>query len=417
MKRVILLSVGFPFGNYEPFLRGELKYYKQLTLASTFIGDERHAKNNMPDDVNVTLWHNPSPFFRGNKTARVLSAAGAIFTRDFWRELRSEDIATVQPHKIRTLLSFISKANEIVSFVSNEIEKSDYKYDELIFYSYWMDHLALAAVKLAEKYNGKAVTRCHGYDVYPREGGYVVMQRYLAKKLDRIFPIADDGKKTICSLFQFDKSIVSKTTVFRLGTEDCGINPQITSETVFTIVSCSNVVPLKRVEMIFDAISQIHEFKIKWIHFGDGPCFDHLRDKVSYSGCIHQVELMGRQSNQTVMDFYKKTPIHLLVNLSTSEGIPVSMMEALSFGIPCLGTNVGGVHEIIKNNVNGYLIQEECSVDDVANAIRRVRLLPMEKMLAMRERARIFWKENYRASKNYTMFVDCLERRYEDGTE
>ena len=410
MKRVILLSVGFPFGNHEPFLRGELKYHKQLTLASAFIGDERRVKNNMPDDVNITLWHDPSPFFRGNRTARVLSAAKVIFTPDFWRELHSEDIAPIQPHKILTLLSFISKANEIVSFVSSEIEKSDYKNDELIFYSYWMDHLALAAVKLAEKYNGKAVTRCHGYDVYPRDGGYVVMQRYLAKKLDRIFPIADDGKKTICSLFQFDKSIDSKITVFRLGTEDRGINPQITSKTVFTIVSCSNVVPLKRVEMIFDAISQIHEFKIRWIHFGDGPCLDRLRDKVSHSGCNHQVELMGRQSNQAVMSFYKKTPIHMLINLSTSEGIPVSMMEALSFGIPCLGTDVGGVHEIIKNDVNGYLIQEDCSVDDVANAIRRVKSLSIEEMQAMRERARIFWKQNYRASKNYTMFADCLEK-------
>lgn len=410
MKRVILLSVGFPFGNHEPFLRGELKYHNQLTLASAFIGDERRAKNNMPDDVNITLWHYPSPFFRGNKVARVLSAVGAFFTPDFWRELHSEDIAPVQPHKVLTLLSFISKANETVSFVSNEIEKANYKNDELIFYSYWMDHLALAAVKLAAKYNGKAVTRCHGYDVYPRDGGYVTMQRYLAKRLDRIFPIADDGKKTICSLFQFDKSIVNKTTVFRLGTEDCGLNPQITSNAIFTIVSCSNVVPLKRVEMIFDAISQIHEFKIRWIHFGDGPCLDHLRDKVSHSGCIHQVELMGRQSNQAIMDFYKKTLIHLLINLSTSEGIPVSMMEALSFGIPCLGTDVGGVHEILKDNVNGYLIQEGCTVDDVANAIRRVRLLPMEEMLAMRERARLFWKENYRASKNYTKFVDCLEK-------
>ena len=254
------------------------------------------------------------------------------------------------------------------------------------------------------------MTRCHGYDVYPRDGGYVTMQRYLAKRLDRIFPIADDGKKTICSLFQFDKSIVNKTTVFRLGTEDCGLNPQITSNAIFTIVSCSNVVPLKRVEMIFDAISQIHEFKIRWIHFGDGLCLNHLRDKVSHSGCIHQVELMGRQSNQAIMDFYKKTPIHLLINLSTSEGIPVSMMEALSFGIPCLGTDVGGVHEIIKNDVNGYLIQEDCSVDDVANAIRRVKSLSIEEMQAMRERARIFWKQNYRASKNYTMFVDCLEK-------
>lgn len=410
MKRVILLSVGFPFGNHEPFLRGELKYHKQLTLASAFIGDERRVKNNMPDDVNITLWHDPSPFFRGNRTARVLSAAKVIFTPDFWRELHSEDIAPIQPHKILTLLSFISKANEIVSFVSNEIEKSDYKNDELIFYSYWMDHLALAAVKLAEKYNGKAVTRCHGYDVYPRDGGYVVMQRYLAKKLDRIFPIADDGRKTICSLFQFDNSIVNKTTVFRLGTEDCGLNPQIPSNAAFTIVSCSNVVPLKRVDMIFDAINQIHEFKIRWIHFGDGPCLDRLRDKVSHSGCIHQVELMGRQSNQAVMSFYKKTPIHMLINLSTSEGIPVSMMEALSFGIPCLGTDVGGVHEIIKNDVNGYLIQEDCSVDDVANAIRRVKSLSIEEMQAMRERARIFWKQNYRASKNYTMFADCLEK-------
>lgn len=410
MKRVILLSVGFPFGNHEPFLRGELKYHKQLTLASAFIGDERRVKNNMPDDVNITLWHDPSLFFRGNRTARVLSAAKVIFTPDFWRELHSEDIAPIQPHKILTLLSFISKANEIVSFVSNEIEKSDYKNDELIFYSYWMDHLALAAVKLAEKYNGKAVTRCHGYDVYPRDGGYVVMQRYLAKKLDRIFPIADDGKKTICSLFQFDNSIVNKTTVFRLGTEDCGLNPQIPSNAAFTIVSCSNVVPLKRVDMIFDAINQIHEFKIRWIHFGDGPCLDRLRDKVSHSGCIHQVELMGRQSNQAVMSFYKKTPIHMLINLSTSEGIPVSMMEALSFGIPCLGTDVGGVHEIIKNDVNGYLIQEDCSVDDVANAIRRVKSLSIEEMQAMRERARIFWKQNYRASKNYTMFADCLEK-------
>lgn len=53
MKRVILLSVGFPFGNHEPFLRGELKYHKQLTLASAYIGDERRAKNNIR---LFTLW-------------------------------------------------------------------------------------------------------------------------------------------------------------------------------------------------------------------------------------------------------------------------------------------------------------------------------------------------------------------------
>ena len=411
MKRVILLSVGFPYGNHEPFLRNELKYHKDLILASNYIGDERAAKNNMPDNVNVTLWHKSSLFFRGNKIIRTLVALQAIFTKDFWRELFSKDIRPIRFHKIITLLSYISKSEEIVAFVSNEISKAGYKKDELIFYSYWMDHLALAALKLAQKYSGKAVTRCHGYDIYPREGNYVVMQRFLTKNLNRIFPIAEDGKKTICSLFKYDSSVKNKITVFRLGTEDFGMNPPITSDIDFTIVSCSNVVPLKRVSMIFEAINQIDKFKIRWYHFGDGVCFEDLKEKVASSNCKHNVILMGRKSNETIMNFYKSTPVHLFINLSTSEGIPVSMMEALSFGIPCLGTDVGGVHEIIKNNVNGYLIPEDSSVKDVSEEIVKIKSISMEGMLLLRSQARLFWENNYRAEKNYSEFVECILKK------
>lgn len=408
MKRVILLSVGFPYGNHEPFLRGELKYHNNLILASSFIGDERMVKNNIPDEADVMLWHHASPFFRGNKAARVLSALASVFTSDFWRELLSKDIKPIRIRKIVTLLSYISKANKIVAFVSDEIEQADYDKDELIFYSYWMDHLALAAVKLARKYKGKAVTRCHGYDVYPRDGNYVVMQRYLAQNLDQIFPIAEDGKQTICELFNNADLIEKKTHVFRLGTEEHGLTPKPKDDGVFTIVSCSNVVSLKRVDMIFDSIKLINEFRIRWIHFGDGASFEELKKKISNSNCLHKIELMGRQSNQVVMDFYKTTPIHLLINLSTSEGIPVSMMEALSFGIPCLGTDVGGVHEIIKNNESGFLVPANCSADQVAAAIRRVKELPPIEMNALRERSRKFWEENYRGEKNYKIFVDYL---------
>lgn len=411
MKRIILLSVGFPYGNHEPFLRNELRYHKDLILASAYIGDERNAKNNMPDNVNVTLWHKSSFYFRGNKVLRSLAALRAIFTYDFWQEVFSKDIRPIRLHKIITLLSYISKSEKIVAFVSDEINKAGYKKDELIFYSYWMDHLALASVKLAQMYKGKAVTRCHGYDVYPREGNYVVMQRYLTKNLDRIFPIAVDGAKTICSLFKCDTSVKNKTTVFRLGTEDFGMNPPITSDTDFTIVSCSNVVPLKRVDMIFDAINKIDKFKIHWYHFGDGVCFEDLKKKVARSKSKHNVNLMGRQSNETIMNFYKSTPVHLFINLSTSEGIPVSIMEALSFGIPCLGTDVGGVHEIIKNNVNGYLIPKNSSVEDVSELIQKINALSAVDMLVLRKEARLFWENNYRAEKNYSEFVECLLKK------
>ena len=118
MKRIILLSVGFPYGNHEPFLRNELRYHKDLILASAYIGDERNAKNNMPDNVNVTLWHKSSFYFRGNKVLRSLAALRAIFTYDFWQEVFSKDIRPIRLHKIITLLSYISKSEKIVDFVS-----------------------------------------------------------------------------------------------------------------------------------------------------------------------------------------------------------------------------------------------------------------------------------------------------------
>lgn len=408
MKRIILLSVGFPYGNYEPFLRGELKYYDEIVLASSFIGDERKVRNNLPQDANVELWHYPSRFFRGSKFARILSAVSAIFTDDFWREVHSEDIKPINLKKIKTLLSYISKANETANFVSKEVIRSGYDKDELVFYSYWMDHLSLAAIKLARKYNGKAIARCHGYDVYPRDGNYVVMQRYLTRNLDRIFPIAEDGKRTICALFDKSARITDKIHVFRLGTVDHGLNPIPRENDIFTVVSCSNVVPLKRVDLIFDAINSIKKFKIRWIHFGDGAAFDELKDKVAKSKTIHEIELRGRQSNQAVMEFYKTTPIHLLINLSTSEGIPVSMMEALSFGIPCIGTDVGGVHEIIENGVSGFLIPENSTATRVASELCMVKDMPSDQMISLRESSRNLWLERYQGEKNYRNFVKYI---------
>lgn len=410
MKRIVLLSVGFPYGNHEPFLKGELNYYKQIILASAFIGDERSAKNNLPQGKNITLWHCPNLFFRGNKFIRTLFAVLSVFTCDFWRELFKEDIKPITIHKVIALLSYISKTNQIVAFVSKEIKRCGYSEDELIFYSYWMDHLALAAVKLAKKNKGMAVTRCHGHDVYTRDGGYVIMQRYLTQNMDYIFPISEDGKKTICSLFKNSEEIAQKIHVFRLGTEDYGINPEPSGNDIFTIVSCSNVVPLKRVNMIFEAISQIHEFKIHWIHFGDGPDFQILKERVTSKKSGHCIKLMGRKNNEYVMKYYQSTPIHALINLSTSEGIPVSMMEALSFGIPCIGTDVGGVHEIIQNHVNGILLSDNCTVEEVANAIRSLKFMSAERMNILRKTARKFWEDNYRASQNYKEFISYLSK-------
>lgn len=59
-------------------------------------------------------------------------------------------------------------------------------------------------------------------------------------------------------------------------------------------------------------------------------------------------------STNRIKHYYNK--IHILWSLSISEGLPLSILEAMSMSIPCIGYNVRGVNEVIKNNKNGFLI-------------------------------------------------------------
>ncbi|NCO54621.1 MAG: glycosyltransferase, partial [Bacteroidetes bacterium] len=69
--------------------------------------------------------------------------------------------------------------------------------------------------------------------------------------------------------------------------------------------------------------------------------------------------------------------VDLFINVSESEGIPVSIMEALSAGIPVIATNVGGTNEIVNNDV-GFLIDKEFEINTAVNIINNYLNSPIE---------------------------------------
>ena len=97
--------------------------------------------------------------------------------------------------------------------------------------------------------------------------------------------------------------------------------------------------------------------------------------------------------------------VDLLVNVSTTEGLPVSMMEAMSFSIPVLATDVGGVGEIVKDGYNGFLIDESFTDEALAQKLKEIILSSRDERAAMRKNARLFWEENFDAEKNFTAFA------------
>jgi glycosyltransferase involved in cell wall biosynthesis len=95
-------------------------------------------------------------------------------------------------------------------------------------------------------------------------------------------------------------------------------------------------------------------------------------------------------------------PVDVFINISMSEGVPVSIMEAQSFGLPVIATDVGGTKEIMTAT-NGILLPSSPTIVEVADAMEYIMNNNFDRM-AIKES----WKNVSDADINFTAFVKHL---------
>lgn len=106
-------------------------------------------------------------------------------------------------------------------------------------------------------------------------------------------------------------------------------------DSIFTIVSCSNLISLKRVDIIIQALGLIDDREIRWIHFGDGILKEQLiemAERLLGNKDNIQFEFRGQVKNEQIKDFYRLGETDCFITTSQTEGMPMSIIEALSFG-------------------------------------------------------------------------------------
>ncbi|WP_315105858.1 glycosyltransferase [uncultured Microbacterium sp.] len=242
------------------------------------------------------------------------------------------------------------------------------------------------------------VVRVHRYDLYEERaiGGYLPFRPFLFARADRVLAISDDAAQYLEERYP---QVGGKVRVSRLGAYGPDQAPRRQRDAVQTIVSCSAVSEVKRVDRILDSVLALHALDpsrpVRWVHFGEGPLFPQLRESVLSLPPGIEVDLRGQVPNATVSAFYETGAADAFVNLSASEGVPVSIMEAIAFDIPVVATAVGGTPEIVGPELRtGELVDADAHPDVVATALAGVLDAPSG-TYAPRER----WEAEYDARR------------------
>lgn len=390
MKNLFVFTVKYPYSvTAECFLEDEVKYLSKTFDHIEFIPLQQEEKGLklLPDNCNSI-----KPVF-GSKLSFFVKG---LFN---WRVLRKmfpllfKNNTLFDKVRMGDWLKAFSTANNLLNHKEvKRIERNLQPTD--VCYFYWGKWSNL----LACFWKGKChlVSRFHGQgDLWEEDHkGYVPLRKEVIDALDAAVFISEKGEK----YFQ-EKYPNCRTRFFPLGSNEINYAEPAQSDTI-KVLSCSTVYALKRVPLIYESLLAIKGVEVEWTHIGGGEDMDLLKETIEKNKSNNiKVSLLGMMQHDEVLEYYAHHGYDVFVNLSTNEGVPVSIMEAISCNIPVVATDVGGNSEIVRQET-GKLVSANPSPEEVADAIIRVK----SSKLSPRE----FWDSHYNAVKNYTAFADFL---------
>ena len=233
---------------------------------------------------------------------------------------------------------------------------------DLLHVHYAIPHAICAILaKQMSKRDIKIVTTLHGTDITvlgydaslsdairfgieESDAVTAVSHSLIAETYDLIHP-----NKQIVPVYNFiDERVFHKVPSDHLK-QEYGI---LASEKV--VIHVSNFRSVKRVPDVIKAFSMmVEKVPAKLLLVGDGPDISIVSKLVNQLKIEEHVLFLGKQDN--LEELYSFSDLMLL--LSEKESFGLVALEALACGVPCIGTNVGGIPEVILDGENGYVCE------------------------------------------------------------
>lgn len=364
--KLFFFTSSYPYGLGEQWKANELgiliDHFESITVIPFSFGN--NFTNPKPLPLRVKL---EKPLFEGaGFMVKPYDITRIIFSRHVWiffREFFSRRVYLKKEKLIKWVVASLSvlrllKHPTILKFIQ-EIDSST------CLYFYWGKGACEILPFINYKKGKKTIVRMHRYDLFEYENqNYIPYRSAILNTSIIIAPSSEAGKRHLNELYPNAKCDIR---VVRCGTKGNGNLSRLSSDQTLRVVSCSLLVTVKQVHIMIECMSFIN-FPILWYHIGEGPMEKELRQLVKSLNLTDKFIFVGMLDSRDVLNFYTSNCFDLFVNTSSSEGVPFSIMEALSVGIPIIATNVGGTGELVDHEV-GQLIPADVNPETLAQAI------------------------------------------------
>ena len=188
-------------------------------------------------------------------------------------------------------------------------------------------------------------------------------------------------------------------------------NTNIFTNDQINITIVSRLVSHKNIEKIIRAISDLNSALINLNIIGDGPELNQLQKISLESNNKDNIIFHGKLNRDEINHIFLNSDIY--IQASNYEGLPHSLLEAMSYGIPVLCTPVGECKEILGNEDRGYILDLPVSKNNIKSKISEII---GEKNIANKkgERGKDFINEKYNLTNSFNLYKNLFTRLLEE---
>lgn len=248
------------------------------------------------------------------------------------------------------------------------------QHDVHVIMAEWLD-LGLPWFRIAQELDIRFFAHAHGYDISERLRDPFWREQYLKyNDAEGIITMSQNSRQRLV-----DIGIQSaKIHVVPYGVDVPDQFPERSQQNFINCLAVGRMVPKKAPILMLDSWRRAAEVcrHLKLDLVGEGELLPAAQEFVRAFGLTNRVQFHGGQPSSMIQQTLKTADIfvqHSIVDPASGdeEGLPISILEAMSQGLPVVSTKHAGIPEAVEDGVTGYLVEEG---DNVGMAERIVQL-------------------------------------------